>query len=207
MTLTGRILEGIVTTCDPDGQVHLAPMGPIVNEEMTVFRLRPYQTSTTFQNLKRTGQGVFHVTDDVNLLGRAAVGKLTEMPQVRPAEQITGWILEDACRWYEFQVTSLDDSQQRTEIMVEVISQGRGRDFFGFNRAMHAVLEGAILATRIEFLPPDFLLAEFKRLAVQVEKTAGRRETEAFEFLHTYLKNEIADLPEPAGGEKPGAPR
>ena len=67
------ILEGIVTTISADGTVNISPMGPRVNEPLTRLILRPYQTSTTYQNLKRTGQGVLHVTDDVELLAQAAV--------------------------------------------------------------------------------------------------------------------------------------
>ncbi len=69
------ILEGVVTTRDPHGRLNVAPMGPIVDAEMRELRLRPFQTSTTFRNLKTTGCGVFHVTDDVLLIARAAVGK------------------------------------------------------------------------------------------------------------------------------------
>ena len=57
------------------------------------------------------------------------------------------------------------------------------REFFGFNRAKHAVVEAAILATRTAFLPREQIMAEYERLAVLVEKTGGERETEAFAFL------------------------
>ena len=70
------ILEGIVTTTNADGQPNISPMGPIVEPDLRTLILRPYQTSTTFQNLKRTGVGIFHVVDNVNLLARAAIGKL-----------------------------------------------------------------------------------------------------------------------------------
>jgi hypothetical protein len=193
MLTTGRILEGLVITCDSGGAAHLAPMGPLVDESMRTLRLRPFQTSTTFQNLQRTGEGVLHVTDDVELLARAAVGKLASLPALREAEKITGWILADACRWYEFRVISLDTSQPRSEIVAEVVAHGRQRDFFGFNRAMHAVLELAILATRVHLLSPDFLRAEIERLAVPVQKTAGPRELRAYEFLSAHLQRTLAE--------------
>ena len=60
-------------------------MGPLVDEDMTRLVLRPYQTSRTYQNLKRTGQGVFHVTDDVELLAHAAVNRLEPLPALIPA--------------------------------------------------------------------------------------------------------------------------
>ena len=62
------------------------------------------------------------------------------------------------------------------------------RDFFGFNRAMYAVVEAAILATRLAFLPRTEIEADFRKLGVLVEKTGGPREHEAFAFLQYYLK-------------------
>jgi hypothetical protein len=60
---------------------------------------------------------------------------------------------------------------------------GRLRDFFGFNRAKHAVVEAAILATRTQILPAAEIEAEYRRLAVLVDKTGGEQEHTAFAFL------------------------
>src|SRR4051794_11842207 len=98
----GKLLEGLVTTLNVDGTPHVAPMGPIVDVGFTLLLLRPYCTSTTYQNLTRTGEGVLHVTDDVELIAKAAVGQLTETPRVIAAEMVKGVILADACRWYAF---------------------------------------------------------------------------------------------------------
>lgn len=193
MLTTGRILEGLVTTCGEGGQAHVAPMGPIVDDAMQTLRFRPFQSSTTFRNLQRTGEGVLHVTDDVELLAKAAVGRVETLPLMHAAPNVRGWILDEACRWYEFRVTSIDTSQDRSEIMANVVAHGQQREFFGFNRAMHAVLELAILATRIHLLSPDFLRAEIERLAIPVQKTAGPKEIRAFEFLSTYLRNNLAE--------------
>ena len=84
-------------------------------------------------------------------------------------------------------MATLDDRQERTHIECGVVDRGTQREFFGFNRAKHAVLEAAILATRISLLPVDEIRAEFDRLAVLVEKTAGDQERRAFEFLQDYL--------------------
>jgi hypothetical protein len=188
----GMLLEGIVTTLNGDGSPHVAPMGPIVDAGFTRILLRPYQTSVTYKNLKRTGKGVLHVTDDVELFARAAVGQLIELPRLVAARSFDGVILEDACRWFAFRVISLDDRQERTEIVAETVDQGRLREFFGFNRAKHAVIEAAILATRIKFLTPGHILEEFDRLAHPVEKTGGQQERCAFEFLRKYVHDEIA---------------
>ena len=125
----GTLLEGIVTTLNADGSPHIAPMGPIVNTEFTRLLLRPFRTSTTYQNLKRTGQGVLHVTDDVDLFARAAVGQLVGTPRLFPAKAIDGAILADACRWHAFRVDSLDDTADRTSIFASVVEYGRAARF------------------------------------------------------------------------------
>lgn len=185
------ILEGIVTTINVDGCPSISPMGPLVDEQITQFVLRPYKTSRTYKNLKRTGHGVLHVTDDVELLARAAVGRLDPLPPLTPAIKVKGVVLAEACRWYEFQITSLDDRAARTTIACEVVHVGRIRDFFGFNRAKHAVVEAAILATRIDFLPAEQIAGEFRRLAVLVEKTAGGQERRAFQFLDEHVRQAL----------------
>jgi hypothetical protein len=188
----GMLLEGIVTTLNEDGTPHIAPMGPIVDAGFTRLLLRPFRTSVTYQNLKRTREGVLHVSDDVELFARAAVGQLTELPRLVAARTIDGVILKDACRWYAFRVISIDDHDERTEIIAETVERGRLRDFFGFNRAKHAVIEAAILATRIEFLEASHIQAEFERLAGPIGKTGGHQERSAFDFLKRYVRDRLA---------------
>ncbi len=192
------VLEGIVTTENEDGSVNISPMGPIVDSAMTTLLLRPYKTSTTYRNLKRTGQGVFHVTDDVDLLARAAVGEVAPQPDLECHETTGGWILPGACRWYAFEVARLDDETERTDIHCAIVQSGRIRDFFGFNRAKHAVVEAAILATRTKFLPAEQISCEFARLKVIVEKTAGEQERRAFDFLCEFVQSKTGA---PAGEE------
>lgn len=185
------IVEGIMTTLGDDGAANVAPMGPRVDRDFGRFTLRPFTSSTTYRNLKRSGQGVFHIVDDVELLARAAVGALETPPPSRAAEKVAGVILEDACRWYELVVEDLDDRTERTTIHCRPVANGAKRDFLGFNRAKHAVVEAAILATRIGILPADEIRRDMERLAVIVEKTAGIQERRAFEFLRRYIEPKL----------------
>lgn len=187
------ILEGLVTTLAPDGTLNVAPMGPQVGATLARFTLRPYRTSTTYKNLKAGGEGVFHVTDDVLLLARAAISKVVDA-ETRPATVVRGRILEVTGRYHEFRVLDLDDRADRTTIRVETVAEGRqSADLFGLNRAKHAVVEAAILATRLDFLPPAEVLADFARLAVLVEKTGGLAEHQAFGLLADHVRRIIAD--------------
>jgi hypothetical protein len=181
------ILEGVVTTLDAAGALNIAPMGPIVDEAMTTLRLRPFQTSQTYRNLKVRPQGVFHVTDDVLLIARAAIGKLVGAPETFAAKDVDGRVIASACRWYEFEIVDYDDRAERTNLTARVVYTGRLRDFFGFNRAKHAVLEAAILATRLHLLPREEIQRQFEALRMPVEKTAGPREREAFALLETFV--------------------
>lgn len=185
------ILEGIVTTLSVEGALNVAPMGPIVSPDldMSGFTLRPFKSSTTHRNLKARGQGVFHVTDNVLLLAQAAIGApLVPEPATRPAAKVAGAILADACRYYEFRVVDVDERDERATIRVETVAEGRIRDFIGFNRARNAVLEAAILASRVGLIPPAEILAEYDKLSVLVDKTGGTNERAAFDLLAEYVR-------------------
>jgi hypothetical protein len=182
------ILEGIVTTVGPDGAINIAPMGPTVDPSMGHFLLRPFPTSQTYLNLCHRGEGVLHVTDDVLLLAKAAVGSVMPPPPMMPASNVQGIVLSDACRYYEFRVTNIDTREERVLIETTVLHMGRLRDFFGFNRAKHAVVEAAILATRLHLLPSEHIEEEFRKFAVIVSKTGGPQEKEAFEFLQRHVE-------------------
>jgi hypothetical protein len=183
------ILEGLVTTVDADGSPHLAPMGPRVAADFRSFTLRPFPTSNTYRNLCRHPEGVLHVTDDALLLARAAIGAVGVFPQVTPAERVRGFVLAGSCRHYEFAVKAIDTSQERVTVEVEVVHTGRTRDFFGFNRARHAVVEAAILATRLHLIPHAEVAAEFAKLRVIVGKTGGPAEHEAMDLLEAKLRD------------------
>ncbi len=181
------ILEGLVTTISDDGQVNLAPMGPVVDQEMTTLVLRPFQSSATLANLMERPEGVFHVTDDVLLLAQSAIGTLDPLPEMFAAEEVAGQVVAGACRWYEFRIEEADTSSERATLTARIVHAGRIRDHFGLHRARHAVLEAAILATRVHLLPPLDLQRQFAELAVVVDKTAGPVEQHAFGLLENYI--------------------
>jgi uncharacterized protein len=181
------ILEGIVTTLNDDDTPNVAPMGPIVEPDMRRFVLRPFKTATTYRNLKRLGEGVLHVTDDVLLLARTAIGRDVKIA-TRPAEKVRGHVLLEACRYFEFRAVEIDDAGERTKVVAETVASGHLREFFGLNRGKHAVVEAAILATRVEFLPIEEILAEYRKLALLVDKTGGSQEHEAFALLEEYVR-------------------
>jgi len=183
------ILEGIVTTTDASGGLHLAAMGPEVDEaavrsgRIGRLLLKPFGTSQTAAHLRARPMGVFHLTDDVLLLARVVTGRLDDPPATRPATAITGFLLADACRAYEFVVESSDDSTERVRLEARVVAEHAGPSFVGFNRAAHAVVEAAILVSRMHMLGAAEVARQMTALAPLVEKTGGTREREAFSLL------------------------
>src|SRR6476660_2476403 len=128
------ILEGLVTTRSGDGKFHLTPMGPIVDREITQLTLRPFRTSQTYQNLCAVPEGVFHVTDDVELLARALTGQLDSSLEMEPARKVSGVAVKDVCRRFEFRVSSRDESAERATLTCEIVHREEVRPFFGWNR-------------------------------------------------------------------------
>lgn len=181
------IVECIVTTMSAAGDVNFAPMGVEWGDETLV--VKPFLETTTYSNLHETGTGVVNITDDVYLLARAAISS----PQYpgTPAVRVRGVVLEAACSWREFEVESVDDTPPRSRMIVRVVHRGVRREFIGFNRARHAVLEAAILATRTHLLPPEEIRAEYARLRVIVDKTAGPREHEAMAMLESFVNERL----------------
>lgn len=177
------IIETILTSVDAAGQVNCAPMGVEWGDEIIV--IKPYQDTTTFRNLAATKAAVINLTDNVLLFAQSAISN--PLFPTRPAEVVAGVVLQDVCSWREVQIEAVDAQQPRSRITTRVVHKGFAREFLGFNRARHAVLEAAILATRTRFLPREEILAEYARLQIIVDKTAGPREHEAMKLLTDYV--------------------
>jgi uncharacterized protein len=178
------IVETIVTSMDPQGAVNFAPMGVEWGDEIIV--LKPFLETSTFRNVSATRTAVVNLTDDAMLFAQGAISS-PQFPSV-PASVVKGVVLEAACSWRELEVLTIDATPPRSRIEARVVYRGVQREFIGFNRARHAVLEAAILATRTHLLPAEQIREEFARLQVLVDKTAGPREREAMELLTRYVQ-------------------
>jgi hypothetical protein len=179
------IIETIVTTVDANGSINFAPMGVEWGDETIV--LKPFLETTTFRNLNATGVAVVNLTDDAMLFAQGAISS-PQFPSM-PASVVKGAVLEAACSWRELRVVTIDATPPRSRIEAEVVHRGIRREFIGFNRARHAVLEAAILATRTHLLPAEQIREEYARLQVVVDKTAGPREREAMDLLTQYVRS------------------
>ncbi len=198
------IIETIVTTMDMEGTVNCAPMGVEWDPDRagTPIVLKPFLETATYRNVTATRTAVVNLIDDVRVFARAAISN--PVYPTMPAAVVRGVVLADACSWRELEVTAIDSTPPRSRIETAVVHHGRRRDFIGFNRARHAVLETAIYATRVHMLARELLLGELDRLQVIVDKTAGPRELEAMSLLSDYIRGRLAaaagEAPTTAGG-------
>ena len=178
------IIEAIVTTVAEDGAVNCAPMGVEWGE--TAIVLKPFLETTTYRNVVATGVAVVNLIDDVRVFARTAIGN-AQYPTF-PATSVSGVVLDDCCSWRELRVRAIDSTPPRSRIDMDVVHRGTRREFIGFNRARHAVLEAAIYATRLHLLPRPFVESELARLQVIVDKTAGPAELEAMALLTEHIR-------------------
>jgi uncharacterized protein len=178
------IVESIVTTVDPAGQVNVAPMGVEWGDDVIV--LKPFVETTTYRNVTATRVAVVNLIDDVRVFARAAISN-PHCP-VTPATVIDGVRLSDGCSWRELRATAIDATPPRSRIEMAVVHRGVSREFIGFNRAAHAVLEATIYATRLHLLDRAFIDGELARLQVIVDKTAGPAEREAMALISDYVR-------------------
>lgn len=177
------IIESILTTTDRAGLVNCAPMGVEWGDETIV--IKPFLETATFRNLQAVRAAVINLSDDVMLFAEAVTGSPV-FPH-HPATKVRGVVLDATCSWLEVEVASIDDTPPRSRIVTRVVHRGTQRDFIGFNRARHAVLEAAILATRTHLIPAAEIQVDLARLQVIVDKTASDREQAAMALLRGYI--------------------
>lgn len=188
------IIETLLTSLDPGGTLNCAPMGVEWGDERIV--IKPFLETATFRNLQATRTAVINLTDDVLLFAQAVTHHPASVaPPTFPATRIIGQVLDVACSWREVEVVTIDATPPRSRIETRVVYRGDRREFLGFNRARHAVLEAAILATRTHLLPADEIRADYGRLRVIVDKTAGPREQEAMALLEAFVRARLAGVP------------
>ncbi len=190
------IIETIVTTVADDGTVNCAPMGVEWGTDAIV--LKPFLETVTYRNVLATGAAVVNLIDDVRVFARGAISN-PQYPTF-PAVAVRGVVLADCCSWREVAVRSIDSTPPRSRIETAVVHHGTRREFLGFNRARHAVIEAAIYVTRLRLLPREFVESELARLQVIVDKTAGAEELEAMALLTEHVRSvtSAATTPDPA---------
>ncbi len=179
------IFETIVTTTNVDGSAHIAPFG--VRERDDLVLIAPFRPSQSLDNLLRTKRAVMNLTDDVRVFAGNLTGR-REWPVTR-AFKIDGWMLESALAHRELELAEIRDDAIRPELLFRVVHEGMHAPFRGFNRGQAAVIEAAVLVSRLHMLSAEKIDAELKYLEIAVQKTAGEREIQAWNWLLEKIEN------------------
>jgi hypothetical protein len=173
------ILETIVTSQSAAGQPHIAPMGiHVLGADRLVLPFRP---STTLDNILATGCAVLNHTDDVRVFAGCLTGR-RDWPMV-PATRLPIQRLADCLAHEELELLRVEQDALRPKLYCRVIQAANHAPFPGFNRAQFAVLEAAILASRLDRLPWSKIEAELDYLRIGLDKCGGEREREAWTWL------------------------
>lgn len=173
------IRETIVTTVDADGVVHIAPLGII--EEGDGWVIAPFRPSKTLDNLTAIPYAVANYTDDMLVFAGCLTGR-KDWP-VAPVENCPVPRLKSALSHSVLKVVSVADDGMRPRFSCRIVGQGMHAPFTGMNRAKAAVLELAILVSRLDMLPQEKIDAELAYLSIALEKTAGPDERLAWSWL------------------------
>jgi uncharacterized protein len=182
------IRETIVSTCAANGRVHLAPLGLIADGDSWI--IAPFRPSTTLENLRAVPYAVANATDDVRVFAGCLTGR-RDWPTV-PADHVPVPRLAAALAHTELAVDAVTEDDQRPRFHCRVVARGMHAAFAGFNRAQAAVVEAAILVSRLHLLSRAYVEGELARLAIAVDKTAGEGEREAWSWLQERVRAEGA---------------
>ncbi len=184
------IYETIVSTVDADGVAHVTPFGIRMQDGLIV--ISPFKPSKTLENILATGHAVVNLTDDV----RVFAGSLADKPMadLTAATQVNGVRLTEVLAHKELKLVRCEDDDVRPQLYLEIIYEAQHKPFQGFNRAQAAVIELAVLVSRLKRLPLEKICQELDYLTIAIDKTAGPKELEAWGWLIEMVENHKAAL-------------
>jgi hypothetical protein len=180
-----QIFETIITTRSLGGGVHVAPMGlRYVGEQVL---LKPFKPSTTLDNILALGTAVLNLVTDVRVFAGCVTGRRdwpTEPALASDLYQSPEPVrLSCALGHRVLRLVERRDDPQRPDLWMAQGRHVQHAHFRGFNRAQAAVIEGAVLVSRLHLLPAEKIDTEMQYLQIAIDKTAGPHELEAWEWL------------------------
>ena len=183
------IREAIVTTVNAQGEPHIAPLGLIAEGGKSI--LAPFHPSTTLDNLRQAPFAVANFTDDVRVFAGCLTGR-RDWP-LAPASVVAAPRLAATLAHLELVVVATREHELRPRFVCRIAHSASHAPFQGFNRAQAAVIEAAVLVSRLHMLPRAEVEAELARLEIAVGKTAGPAEAEAWGWLKEKAAQVFAD--------------
>lgn len=178
------IYEAVITTRCENDDIRIAPLG--YKEEGEFIVLSPFRPSTTLSNLERTGEAVLNFTDNVAIIAGCLTGHY-DWDTVEAVE-VDCDRLADTITHMELKVDHVEQDEQRPRFFCTKEFTEIHKTFKGFNRAQSAVLEAAILVSRLHMLDDDKIDNELAYLQIAIDKTAGLQEKKAWDWLMEKIK-------------------
>src|SRR5215510_6974638 len=178
------IRETIVTTADANGQPHIAPLGIIADGDGWI--IAPFHPSTTLDNLRAVPFAVANFCDDVRIFAGCLTGR-SDWPTAASVH-VPVPRLAAALAHAELAVTHVTENAQRPRFHCRVVHHAMQAPFAGFNRAQAAIIEAAILVSRLHLLPREKVEGEIAYLEIAVGKTAGAAEQQAWQWLMEKIR-------------------
>ena len=183
------ISEVIVTTQSAAGMPNAAPVGILteIDEQGKVqYSIKLYKGSQTLGNVLETTTLAGNVTDDVLLFVKTALGHLSE--ELYLSEFAGVPVLTQANAWIVFNTVVIEehDDYVHFQVLPQTVKINK-KEVKAINRGRNAVIEAAVLATRLELATDEQERAEMRKQLKQfeeiVKKCGGRREKEAMVIL------------------------
>ena len=145
------IREAVVITVNALGEPHIAPLGLIAEGEGWI--LAPFHPSTTLDNLRQAPFAVANFTDDVRVFAGCLTGR-RDWP-LTPATLVAAPRLATTLSHLELVVVEVREHELRPRFVCRVAHHASHAPFQGFNRAQAAVIEGAVLVSRLASPAPS----------------------------------------------------
>ncbi len=173
------IYEAVVTTVSPSGALHVAPMGVRYRGDEVV--VMPFKPSTTLENILANGEAVLNLLTDTRVFAGCVTGRRDWPTQACSTVRVPR--LNAALRHLELKLRAVEDDAMRPTLTFQVLGDHSHAPFLGMNRAQAAVIEGAVLVSRLRLLPLERIEREMAALQIAIDKTASDAEREAWGWL------------------------
>ena len=124
---------------------------------------------------------MLNLVTDVRVFAGCVTGR--KAWPLQPADRIAGVRLACALNHVELRMAERSDEAQRSVLRMDRVHEATHAPFIGINRSQAAVVEGAVLVSRLHLLPAAKVDAELAYLQIAIDKTAGPDEREAWGWL------------------------
>ena len=181
------IHEVIVTTISETQKVHIAPMGIRLVEEQII--ISPFKPSQTLENILNNNIATINFIDDVRVFA-GIVSKYKKDWEL--SKQINSDLvpnLASANTYYNVVASELKEDEQRPSIICDIENTMILKPFMGFNRAQFSVIEASVLISRLGMISIDKINKEIEYLKIGIDKTAGPRELEAWQWIEKKISD------------------